>query len=39
VYQSLYRMHLIGIHGWLKGVTMIVLGHANAIIRPKLKLH
>ena len=39
VYNSLYRMHLIGIHGWLKGSAMIALGHVNAIIRPKLKLH
>ena len=39
VYMSLYRMHLIAIHGWLRGVSMIVVGHVNAIVRPKLKLH
>jgi len=39
VYMSLYRMHLIAIHGWWKGVSMIVVGHVNAIVRPKLKLH
>ncbi len=39
VYVSLYRMHLIAIHGWLKGVSLIVVGHVNQIIRPKLKLH
>jgi NADH dehydrogenase len=39
VYVSLYRMHLIAIHGWLKGLAMIVLGHVNSIIRPRLKLH
>jgi NADH dehydrogenase len=39
VYTSLYRMHLIAIHGWLKGVALIVVGHVNAIVRPKLKLH
>jgi NADH dehydrogenase len=39
VYVSLYRMHLIAIHGWLKGVAMIVVGHVNQIIRPRLKLH
>jgi NADH dehydrogenase len=39
VYVSLYRMHLIAIHGWWKGVTMIALGHVNSIIRPRLKLH
>lgn len=39
VYVSLYRMHLIAIHGWLKGLALIVVGHVNQIIRPKLKLH
>ncbi len=39
VYVSLYRMHLIAIHGWLRGAFMILVGHVNAIIRPKLKLH
>jgi NADH dehydrogenase len=39
VYVSLYRMHLIAIHGWFKGLTLIVVGHVNQIIRPKLKLH
>ncbi len=39
VYVSLYRMHLIAIHGWLKGLTLILVGHVNQIIRPKLKLH
>lgn len=39
VYLSLYRMHLIGIHGWFKGLMMIAMGHVNQIIRPKLKLH
>ena len=39
VYVSLYRMHLIAIHGWVKGMALIVIGHVNQIIRPKLKLH
>ena len=39
VYTSLYRMHLIAIHGWLKGLTLIAIGQVNAIIRPRLKLH
>lgn len=39
VYVSLYRMHLIAIHGWLKGVALILVGHVNHIIRPRLKLH
>jgi NADH dehydrogenase len=39
VYTSLYRMHLIAIHGWLRGLTLIAIGRVNAIIRPRLKLH
>ncbi len=35
VYVSLYRMHLIAIHGWLKGVALILVGHVNHIIRPR----
>ncbi len=30
---------LIAIHGWLKGLTLILAGHVNHIIRPRLKLH
>lgn len=39
VYVSLYRMHLFAIHGWLKGMTLVAIGHVNQIVRPKLKLH
>ncbi len=39
VYASLYRMHLIAIHGWIKGMALILVGHVNQIVRPKLKLH
>jgi len=39
VYRSLYQRHLFGIHGLLKGAALFLVGHANAIIRPKLKLH
>lgn len=39
VYMSLYRMHLIAIHGWIKGVALIAVGHVNRIVRPNLKLH
>ena len=39
VYLSLYNMHLLAIHGWLKGAALIALGHANQVVRPKLKLH
>ena len=39
VYVSLYRMHLIAIHGWLKGLALILVGHVNHIVRPRMKLH
>ncbi|MES1197005.1 MAG: NAD(P)/FAD-dependent oxidoreductase [Pseudomonadota bacterium] len=39
VYVSLYQMHLLAIHGWLKGVLMIFVGHINHVIRPRLKVH
>jgi NADH:ubiquinone reductase (H+-translocating) len=39
VYTSLYRIHLIAIHGWIKGLALIAVGQVNAIIRPRLKLH
>ncbi len=39
VYVSLYRMHLLAVHGWLKGLGLIIMGHVNQVLRPKLKLH
>jgi NADH dehydrogenase len=39
VYVSLYRMHLLAIHGWLRGIVFIVMARFNNIVRPKLKLH
>ncbi len=39
VYVSLYRMHLMAIHGWLRGSGLIIMGHVNQVVRPKLKLH
>lgn len=38
-YLSLYRMHLIAIHGWIKALALMAIGRVNQIIRPKLKLH
>ncbi|MGP1352514.1 MAG: NAD(P)/FAD-dependent oxidoreductase [Parasphingopyxis sp.] len=38
-YLSLYRLHIIAIHGWRRGIAMILLGHVNRVVRPKLKLH
>ena len=39
IYTSLYQMHLFGIHGWLKGMGLMLIGRVNRIVRPKLKLH
>ena len=39
VYISLYRMHLVAIHGWIRGLTLMAIGHVNQVIRPRLKLH
>jgi len=39
VYVSLYRMHLMAIHGWLRGLALIVAGHVARVTRPRLKLH
>jgi len=38
-YKSLYWMHLIAVHGWIRGATLLLIGRLNAIIRPRLKLH
>ncbi|MEQ8965240.1 MAG: NAD(P)/FAD-dependent oxidoreductase [Azospirillaceae bacterium] len=39
VYASLYRMHLLAIHGWIKGTTLILVGRVNQVVRPRMKLH
>jgi NADH dehydrogenase len=39
VYKSLYRMHLLAIHGWLRGLGLLLIGRVNMIVRPRLKLH
>jgi len=39
IYTSLYRLHLIGIHGWLKATFLMLVGRVNRIVRPRLKLH
>ncbi len=39
VYMSLYRMHLFAIHGTLRGIALILIGHVSRILRPRLKLH
>ncbi len=39
VYTSLYRLHLLAIHGWAKGLSLLLVGHVNQVVRPRLKLH
>ena len=39
IYTSLYRLHLIGIHGWLRGFGLMVIGRVNRVVRPRMKLH
>jgi NADH dehydrogenase len=39
IYMSLYRIHLLAIHGWAKGLALMLVGHANRVVRPRLKLH
>ncbi len=39
MYLSLYRMHQLAIHGYLKGPFIILLSQVSKIIRPKIKLH
>ena len=38
-YMSLYRLHLLTVHGWLRGLALILVGRVNQVIRPRLKLH
>ncbi len=39
VYISLYRMHQIALHGYVKTMLMTVVGRINRVLRPRLKLH
>jgi len=39
VYVSLYRMHQIALHGYIKTGLMMLVGGINRVIRPRLKLH
>ena len=39
MYLSLYRMHQLAIHGYIKGPFIIFLSRISKIIRPKIKLH
>ena len=39
VYISLYRMHQIAIHGWLRTILFVISEKDGRVIRPRLKLH
>ena len=39
VYISLYRMHLIALHGVFKTTLIMLVGRINRVLRPSLKLH
>lgn len=39
VYISLYRMHQVAVHGFMKTGLMMFAGRINRWLRPRLKLH
>jgi NADH dehydrogenase len=39
VYFSLYRMHQIALHGYMRTMLMMLEGRINRVLRPRLKLH
>ncbi|RDL45963.1 NAD(P)/FAD-dependent oxidoreductase [Marinomonas piezotolerans] len=39
VYISLYRLHLIAIHGWVKAMVILAAQRIGKVVKPKLKLH
>lgn len=39
VYISLYRMHQVAIHGYIKTGLVMLAGRINRWLRPRLKLH
>lgn len=38
-YISLYRMHQVALHGWLRMIVINLIAKINRIVRPRLKLH
>ncbi|MDX1391269.1 MAG: FAD-dependent oxidoreductase, partial [Rheinheimera sp.] len=38
-YISLYRMHQVALHGWLKMLVISLVARINRMVRPRLKLH
>lgn len=39
VYTSLYSMHQVAVHGWLKGMLVMLSRKVGNFVGPKLKLH
>lgn len=39
VYISLYRMHQVAIHGWLKASAIMLAQKIGRAVKPKMKLH
>lgn len=39
VYISLYRMHQLALHGWLRMILITIVERVNHILKPRLKLH
>jgi len=39
VYVSLYRLHLIAIHGWFKATIIMAAQKIGKVVKPKLTLH
>lgn len=39
VYVSLYRLHLIAIHGWTKAMIIMAAQKIGKVVKPKMKLH
>ncbi|MGJ8582340.1 MAG: NAD(P)/FAD-dependent oxidoreductase, partial [Psychromonas sp.] len=39
VYVSLYRMHQVALHGYIRTGLMTVVEKINRVLRPRLKLH
>ncbi|VTR63015.1 NADH dehydrogenase [Actinobacillus pleuropneumoniae] len=38
-YLSLYRMHQVALHGWVKTALILFVGQINRFLRPSMKLH
>lgn len=39
VYISLYRMHQVAIHGWIKAAAVMLAQKIGRAVKPKMKLH